>query len=88
MKEKHVVISKGNSKMRQIQSVSLPPIVTCSPLAYKFCGKKCYARKMCKFRKQELSLEEYSDFGNFIARLRDIGYEIDNLLNDYYNYEE
>ena len=26
--------------------------------------------------------------GNIIARLRDIGYEIDNLLNDYYNYEE
>lgn len=49
-KEKHVVISKGNSKMGQIQSVSLPPIVTCSPLACKFCGKKCYARKMCKLR--------------------------------------
>ena len=49
-KEKHVVISKGNIKMGQIQSVSLPPIVTCSPLACKFCGKKCYARKMCKLR--------------------------------------
>ena len=49
-KEKHVVISKGNIKMGQIQSVSLPPIVTCSTLACKFCGKKCYARKMCKLR--------------------------------------
>ena len=49
-KEKHVVISKGNIKMGQIQSVSLPPVVTCSALACKFCGKKCYARKMCKLR--------------------------------------
>jgi hypothetical protein len=49
-KEKHVVISKGNIKMGQIQSVSLPPFITCSPLAYKFCGKKCYARKMCRLR--------------------------------------
>ena len=50
-KEKHVVISKGNIKMGQIQSVSLPPIVTCSASAYKFCGKKCYARKICKLRR-------------------------------------
>ena len=50
-KEKPVVISKGNIKMGQIQSVSLPPIVTCSSLACKFCGKKCYARKMCKLRR-------------------------------------
>ena len=50
-KEKHVVISKGNIKMGQIQSISLPPIVTCSPLACKFCGKKCYARKICKLRR-------------------------------------
>ena len=49
-KEKHVVISKGNIKLGQIQSVSLPPIVTCSSLACKFCGKKCYARKICKLR--------------------------------------
>ena len=49
-KEKHVVISKGNIKMGQIQSVSLPPVVTCSALACKFCGKKCYARKICRLR--------------------------------------
>ena len=39
-------------------------------------------------RKQELRSEEDSDFGNFIARLRDIGNEIDNLLNDYDDYED
>ena len=39
-------------------------------------------------RKQELRPEEDSDFGNFIARLRDIGNEIDNLLNDYDDYED
>ena len=50
-KEKHVVISKGNIKMGVIQSVSLPPIVTCSPSACSFCGKKCYARKICKLRR-------------------------------------
>ena len=49
-KEKHVVMSKGNIKLGMIQSVSLPPIITCSPLACKFCGKKCYARKICKLR--------------------------------------
>lgn len=49
-KEKHVVISKGNIKLGMIQSVSLPPVVTCSSLACKFCGKKCYARKICKLR--------------------------------------
>ena len=49
-KEKHVCISKSNIKLDMIPSVSLPPIVTCSPEACKFCGKKCYARKMCKYR--------------------------------------
>ena len=39
-------------------------------------------------RKQELRKEEESDFGNFIERLRDIGNEIDNLLNDYDDYED
>ena len=49
-KEQHVCISKSNIKLGMIPSVSLPTIVTCSPLACKFCGKKCYARKMCKLR--------------------------------------
>ena len=51
IKEQHVCISKSNIKLGMIPSVSLPPIVTCSPLACKFCGKKCYARKMCKLRR-------------------------------------
>lgn len=50
IKEQHVCISKSNIKLGMIPSVSLPPIVTCSPNACKFCGKKCYARKMCKLR--------------------------------------
>lgn len=50
IKEQHVCISKSNIKLGMIPSVSLPPVVTCSPLACKFCGKKCYARKMCKLR--------------------------------------
>ena len=49
-KEKHVVISKGNIKLGNISSVSLPPIITCLPLACKFCGEKCYAVKICKLR--------------------------------------
>lgn len=50
IKEQHVCISKSNIKLGMIPSVSLPPIVTCSPEACKFCGKKCYARKMCNLR--------------------------------------
>ena len=50
-KEKHVVISKGNSKLGNIASVSLTPIVTCAPNACKFCGIKCYARKIARLRK-------------------------------------
>ena len=50
IKEQHVCISKSNIKLGMIPSVSLPPIVTCSPEASKFCGKKCYARKICKLR--------------------------------------
>ena len=34
-------------------------------------------------REQELRKEEKTDFSDFIDRLRDIGNEIDNLLNDY-----
>ena len=39
-------------------------------------------------RNQESYSEEESDFGNFIARLRCISNDIDNLLNDYVDYEE
>lgn len=44
-KELHVSISKGNSKMGAVSSVSLPPIKTCSPEAVKHCGKKCYVKR-------------------------------------------
>ena len=41
-----VSISKGNSKMGYIPSVSLPPIVTCAQGCA--CAKKCYAAKLCR----------------------------------------
>ncbi|MBO7715865.1 MAG: hypothetical protein J6S85_20040 [Methanobrevibacter sp.] len=47
----HISISKGNDKMGAISSVSLPPIVTCSAEACKFCAKKCYAAKIARLRK-------------------------------------
>ena len=48
MSNKKVSISKGNSKMGFIPSVSLPPITTCA--AGCKCAKKCYAAKLCKLR--------------------------------------
>ena len=50
MQEQHVSISKGNIKLGQIPSVSLPPVVSCNPKACKLCAKKCYARKISKLR--------------------------------------
>lgn len=50
-KELHVSISPGNAKMGFIPSISLPPIITCSPYACKLCGKKCYARRIVARRK-------------------------------------
>ena len=41
-----VSISKGNSKMGYIPSVSLPPVVTCAKGCA--CAKKCYAAKLCR----------------------------------------
>jgi hypothetical protein len=41
---KKISISKGNSKMGAIPSVSLPACVTCNPSAP--CFKKCYAAKI------------------------------------------
>ena len=43
-----VSISKGNSKMGAIPSVSLPACVTCNPSAP--CFKKCYARRIAALR--------------------------------------
>ena len=50
--ELHVSISRGNSKMGAIPSVSLPPIKTCSPEAVKHCGKKCYVRRYLGIRQK------------------------------------
>ena len=44
LKEKTVSISKGNSKLGAIPSVSLPACITCNPSAP--CFKACYAAKI------------------------------------------
>lgn len=46
---KKVSISKGNSKLGAIPSVSLPSCITCNPSAP--CFKKCYAAKIERLRK-------------------------------------
>lgn len=46
MKKSTVSISKGNSKMGAIPSVSLPPVVTCANGVP--CARKCYAAKLCR----------------------------------------
>lgn len=38
-----VNISRGNTKMGAIRSVSLPSVITCKPCG---CAKKCYARRI------------------------------------------
>lgn len=43
-----ISISKGNVKMGEIKSVSLPPIVTCASGCT--CAKKCYAKRMCRYK--------------------------------------
>jgi hypothetical protein len=45
---KQISISKGNSKMGAIPSVSLPPCTTCNPSAP--CFRKCYAAKIARLR--------------------------------------
>jgi hypothetical protein len=47
--ENRISISKGNRKMGEIKSVSLPPIVTCAE--HCTCAKKCYAAKLCRIYK-------------------------------------
>lgn len=46
--ELKVSISKGNSKMGAVPSVSLPPIVTCKNCSS--CSKDCYAAKLARLR--------------------------------------
>lgn len=49
MKNYNVSISKGNSKMGAIPSVSLPACITCNPNAP--CFKLCYAAKISRLYK-------------------------------------
>ena len=49
MKKQTVSISKGNSKMGAIPSVSLPACITCNPSAP--CFKLCYAAKITRLYK-------------------------------------
>ena len=42
-----ISVSKGNSKMGAVPSVSLPSVATCKPCA---CSRKCYARKLERLR--------------------------------------
>lgn len=46
MENMRISISKGNSKMGRIPSVSLPPVKTCAE--HCTCAKKCYAAKLCR----------------------------------------
>lgn len=48
-----VSISKGNRKMGEIKSVSLPPVATCASNCT--CAKKCYAMRMYRRYKQTKS---------------------------------
>ena len=61
MKNQTVSISKGNSKMGAIPSVSLPACITCNPNAP--CFKLCYAAKIERL---------YSNTRNAYARNLDI----------------
>lgn len=47
-RENEVCVSKGNIKMGEIKSISLPPISTCRACQ---CHAKCYAAKIAKLRK-------------------------------------
>ena len=56
MKNQTVSISKGNSKMGAIPSVSLPACITCNPNAP--CFKLCYAAKITRLYKTVKSAYE------------------------------
>lgn len=47
--ENKISVSRGNSKMGEIPSVSLPPVITCASGCT--CAKKCYAVKLCRIYK-------------------------------------
>ena len=49
MNDNKITISRGNSKMGEIPSVSLPPVITCANGCK--CAKDCYAVKLCRIYK-------------------------------------
>ena len=49
-KEFHVSISKANSKMGAVASVSLLPFITCPTTCKCTCGSACYAAKLANLR--------------------------------------
>lgn len=51
-----ISISKGNIKMGEIKSVSLPPVLTCAENCT--CAKKCYAMRM--YRRFPQTKESYN----------------------------
>ena len=51
----HVSISKANSKMGAIASVSMLPFLTCPVRCKESCGTKCYAAKLANLRPNVLT---------------------------------
>ena len=49
MNQQQISISKGNTKLKEITSFSLPPVITCRPDAP--CTIDCYACKICNLRR-------------------------------------
>ena len=91
-----VSISARNDKMGAIPSVSLPPILTCSPNACKFCGKKCYAKKICRLRETVRNAYQrnydlaknnptsyWSQINGFVAGQRFFRFHVSGDLLDY-----
>ena len=50
----HVSISKGNTKMGAVASVSTLPFMTCPNRCKDTCGAACYAAKLANLRKNVL----------------------------------
>lgn len=79
-KELHVTISRGNSKMGAIASVSLPPIITCSKEACKHCGRKCYAAKIARLRPKTVGASYQKNLDILKANPEQFWREIDAAL--------
>jgi hypothetical protein len=58
MKNLNVSISRGNSKMGAIPSVSLPACITCNPAAP--CFKLCYAAKISRLYKNTAAAYQWN----------------------------